>query len=261
MQPAPAGSLLHVLQQVPDPRGRQGRRHPLVAMLATTVCAMLCGARSYPGIADWIHAQPPEFWYCLGFTRTPPQLGAFRKLLMKLSPQALEDALRPWVDQLLVQQARVGDACLQPLAIDGKSLRGTMAAHQRAIHLLSLLDQRTGFTLAQSEVDCKTNEHKAALTLLKSLVLTGRVITGDAMFCQRDLCRQIVDDDGHYFFEVKGNQPELKKSIAAEFEPAFSPLHREATSHLSLPSRNVQQRPRSPRASVLGSFNAFGRAS
>jgi len=74
------------------------------------------------------------------------------------------------------------------------------------------------------EVDGKTNEHKAALALLKSLVLEGRVITGDAMFCQRDLCQQIVEDGGHYFFEVKDNQPELKKSIEAEFQPAFSPL-------------------------------------
>ena len=100
------------------------------------------------------------------------------------------------------------------------------AGHERAVHLLSLLDQRTGFTLSQMEVDGKTNEHKAALEILKTLVLKGRVITGDAIFCQRDLCQAIIDDDGHYFFQVKDNQPELKKAIAAEFEPAFSPLQR-----------------------------------
>lgn len=229
MQPAPAGNLLLLLQQIPDPRGRQGRRHSLVAMLAAIVCAMLCGARSYSAIADWVHAQPAEFWHLLGFTRRPPRLGAFRKLLMRLSPEALEGVLRPWVEQLLGQQSPEDAGSLRPLAIDGKSVCGALAQHGRALHLLSLLDQRTGFTLAQAEVDGKTNEHKTALALLKSVVLTGRVVTGDAMFCQRDLCRQITDDDGHYFFEVKDNQPELKQSIEAEFEPAFSPLHREAT--------------------------------
>ena len=84
------------------------------------------------------------------------------------------------------------------------------------------------FVLRQAEVPGKTNEHKTALELLKTLVLKGRLITGDAMFCQRDLCRQIVDDDGHYFFMVKDNQPELKQAIAAEFQPAFSPLYRAA---------------------------------
>lgn len=259
MQPAPAGSLLQVLQQIPDPRGRQGRRHPLGAMLATIVCSMLCGARSYSAIADWIHAYEPEFWHTLGFTRQPPKLGAFRKLLMKLAPQALEDALRPWVNRLLASESPVDEGVLQPVAIDGKSLCGTFADHGRAVHLLSLLDQRTGFTLTQSEVDGKTNEHKAALTLLKSVVLTGRVLTGDAMFCQRDLCQQITDNGGHYFFEVKDNQPELKKSIEAEFQPAFSPLHREKASQPSLRSQDVQQRTRSPRASTSGSIDASSR--
>lgn len=223
MLPAPAGNLLLALQQIPDPRGCQGRRHSLSAMLAAIVCAMLCGARSYSAIADWIHAQQPEVWHLLGFWRTPPKLGAFRKLLMKLSPQSLEAVLAPWAQELL--RDRVSTQSLQPVAIDGKSLRGALAEHGRVVHLLSLLDQHTGFTLRQLEVPGKTNEHKTALELLKSMVLQGRVITGDAMFCQRDLCRQIVDQGGHYFFEVKDNQPELRESIEAEFRPAFSPLH------------------------------------
>ena len=69
-----------------------------------------------------------------------------------------------------------------------------------------------------------TNEHKAALKLLKTIVLKGKVITGDAIFCQRDLCQQVIDDDGDYFFTVKDNQPGLKAAIEAEFQPGFSPL-------------------------------------
>lgn len=240
MQLAPAGSLLEVLKQIPDPRGRQGRRHSLAAMLATVVCAMLCGARSYSAISDWIASQSNEVWHWLGFWRRPPKLGAFRKLLMKLSPQALEAALAPWVDKLLENQnTQVSADALQAVSLDGKSLCGALAAHGRAIHLLSLLDQQTGFTLRQLEVPGNTNEHKTALALLKSIVLRGRVITGDAMFCQRDLCEQIVRDEGHYFFEVKGNQPELKEAIEAEFEMAFSPLQREATQTASIGCRNA----------------------
>jgi hypothetical protein len=226
VQPAPAGSLLRVLQQIPDPRGRQGRRHSLSAMLATVVSAMLCGARSYLAINDWVHSQEPEVWHWLGFTRRPPRLGAFRKLLMRLSPQVLEAAISRWVDQLLETPPSGLD--LQPIAMDGKSLCGSLAEHGRVVHLLSLLDQQTGFTLRELEVSGKTNEHKTALEILKSLLLEGRVITGDAMFCQRDLCQQIVEGGGHYLFEVKDNQPELKRSIEADFQPAFSPLHREA---------------------------------
>lgn len=237
MQPAPAGSLLLALQQIPDPRGRQGRRHPLSAMLATVVCALLCGARSYSAIAEWIHGQEPCVWHWLGFWRRPPKLGAFRKLLMKLPPEALESVLQPWVDGLLPDGATT--AALQPVAMDGKSLCGALAEHGRAVHLLSLLDQSTGFSLRQLEVPGKTNEHKTALELLKSIVLEGRVITGDAMFCQRDLCEQIVRDKGHYFFEVKDNQPELKQAIEAEFHSAFSPLHRATARRASVGCGNA----------------------
>ena len=248
---APAGSLLLVLRQIADPRGRQGRRHSLSAMLATVVCALLCGSRSYSAIVEWIHAQEPETWHLLGFLRKPPKLNAFRKLLMRLSPQVLEAALRPWVDQLLAD-SRSSETDLQPVAMDGKSLRGALGEHGQLIHLLSLLDQRTGFVLRQMEVPGKTNEHKAALELLKTLVLKGRLITGDAIFCQRDLCRQIVDDDGHYFFMVKDNQPELKQAIEAEFRPAFSPLRRATAAIAPVGGRNQQQRAWPARAAPPG---------
>ena len=72
MKPAHAGSLLARLQQIPDPRGAHGRRHSFSAMLASIVCAVLCGARGYEAIAQWIHAQVPEVWYLLGYYRRPP---------------------------------------------------------------------------------------------------------------------------------------------------------------------------------------------
>jgi hypothetical protein len=223
LKPAPAGSLLTYLSQVPDPRGRQGRRHPLEAMLASVVCAILQGARGYSAITQWVHSQDVELWHALGYTRRPPRLGAFRSLLMALSPTHFERVLADWAKYCLGVSS---EESLEAVAIDGKTLCGTLQSHERAVHLLALLDQRTGCVLSQSRVDVKTNEHKGAFELLERLVLEGRVITGDAMFCQRDLCQEIRDRGGHYFFVVKENQPTLKESIAAEFQAAFSPDQR-----------------------------------
>ncbi len=96
-----ARSLLAVLAEIPDPRGRQGRRHSLAAMLAATVCAILCGARGYTGIADCIGHQEVPVWHRLGFRRKPPTRNAFRNLLMALCPRQLEAALRCWIANLL----------------------------------------------------------------------------------------------------------------------------------------------------------------
>ena len=56
------------------------------------------------------------------------------------------------------------------------------------------------------------------------MALGGRVVTGDAMFCQRDLSRQVVESGGHYLWKVDDNQPTLKEAIRSAFEPAGSPL-------------------------------------
>ena len=192
MKAAPAGSLLTFLSAVPDPRGRQGHRHPLEAMLASIVCAMLQGARGYSAIAQWLHHQDVALWHALGFTRRPPQEGAFRKLLLALSPRRTSSK-RCGTGVRIAWGCVLPRPALEAVALDGKTLCQTLQPHERAVHLLSLLDQRSGCTLSQSRVDAKTNEHKAALELLKSLVLEGRVITGDAIFCQREVCQQIRD--------------------------------------------------------------------
>lgn len=221
MEAAPAGSLLACLRQVPDPRGAHGRRHSSAAMLATIVCAVLCGARGFDGIAQWIHAQRPELWYLLGYFRRPPTSGAFRYLLTKLSPQVLEQALRQWIVPLV--EDPLLDERPSPVAMDGKTLCGTLGEHGRSLELLSLFDQRSGCVLSQMQVPQDTNEAKAALPILRTLVLTGRVITADAMFCQPEICREIIDSGGDYLVVVKDNQRELKEAIAGDFLPGFSP--------------------------------------
>ena len=157
----------------------------------------------------------------LGYRRTPPSFGSFQGLFSRLDAEALEAALGRWVAHLLGQPA-VDE--LRAVALDGKSSRGSLTPHAAAVHPLAAMDQRTGGVLGQMRVDGKTNEHKAALDLLKGLTLAGRVVTGDAMFCHRDLSRQVVQAGGHYLWKVDDNQPSLKEALASAFEPAFSPL-------------------------------------
>ena len=67
-----------------------------------------------------------------------------------------------------------------------------------------LTARKTEAVLAQIKVDAKTNEHKAALQLLGILPVQGSIITGDAMFCQRDVCAAIIDAGGDYRLHGEG---------------------------------------------------------
>jgi Transposase DDE domain/DDE_Tnp_1-associated len=163
-------------------------------MLASVVCAVLCGHRSYAAIVPWLHLQPVAIWHKLGFTRTPPQSTCFETLLSRLEPGVLGAALSRWIRDGLGLSLEE----LQAVSLDGKTLRGTLCEHQQAIHLLAALDHKLGCVLSQTAVDGKTNEHKAALELLEGLVLEGRVIVGDALFCQHEVCQRIRDRGGRY---------------------------------------------------------------
>jgi len=217
-------SLLAHLAQVPDPRSLHGRRFPLLALLASACAAVLCGQLSFAAIAQWTRNQPSHFLRALGFFRHPPTDGTFRYLFSLLDLDAFEAALSGWVARLIPASPDV----LRPTPLDGKTLKGSEDKLKGAVHLLSLLDGPTGGVLKQQAVDHKTNEHKAAFALLEGMVLHGRVVTADAMFCHRDFAQEIRELGGHYFFVVKDNQEQLKRDIEAAFEPAFSPLRGEA---------------------------------
>jgi DDE_Tnp_1-associated/Transposase DDE domain len=226
-----AGSLLSFLAAVPDPRSRRGRRHPLTAILGLVCCAIMCGAKSYAAIAQWGHDQDIALMHQLGFTREPPKLGGIRKVLIALNPRAFEHALTRWAEAVLGGAAATESVQPEAFALDGKTARGSFDGLEKAVHLLSLVAHESGLTLAQTAVaqggENKTNEHKTALRLFRDLVLKGRLVTGDAIFCQRDLSQQAIDAEGHYLWFVKENQPtllhDIQTAFAAPVEAAFSP--------------------------------------
>jgi len=179
-------------------------------------------------------------------------------LLLALDPEVLETALRQWIEVVLAEPL---PDTLAGVSLDGKTLCNTLSAHERNVHLLSLFDQALGGVLGQQAVDPTTNEAKAAFDLLKAVVLEGRLITGDAMFCQRDLCQEIVQNKGDYLLVVKDNQPELKAAIEAEFRPGFSPRQRAAATRVALRSPHDHQGPRPHCRAASGSQHAVGQAS
>ena len=117
----------------------------------------------------------------------------------------------------------LGDDRARHIAIDGKTLKGSRRLDAKALHMLSAFATELGAVVGDLVVEPDQNEITAAMVLLKGLPLDGAIITGDAIFCQREICRHIRDANGHYLFVVKDNQPELKSDIAESFGD-LSPL-------------------------------------
>ena len=201
--------LLEILAQVPDPRSRHGRRHPLSAILSLAVLAMLSGAKSYQAIAQFGRDKGPALAHLLGFPRgKTPTKSTFSVVFRVLDVQAFEDLLSRWITSRLPEGQK-------PISVDGKTARGSREGEVAGQHLVSAYCDEARAVLAQVEVDAKTNEHKAALELLGFLPAKGNIFTGDALFCERDFCAATVEGGGDYVLTAKDNQPSLVIDIQA----------------------------------------------
>lgn len=208
-------SLFDCFSNVPDPRSPLGRRHPLEAILTLCSLAMLCGSRSLYAIAQFGRDRGKGFAATLGFTRdTTPCCTTLHNLFIALDKVAFEDAIARWT--AVAAEAHGWTT----LSLDGKTLRGSTDVQLPGVHLLAAYAHEAGIVLRQLPVDAKTNEHKAALEMIDLIPVKGKLITGDAMFCQRDLSRKIRAKQGDYLWPVKDNQPDLKAAIEDAFDDA-----------------------------------------
>jgi hypothetical protein len=214
-------SLMELLEGLHDPRRAQGKRHPLPALLALAVVAMLAGMTSYEAIVQYGKERGWEFLQLLGFTTKWGLCKAtYSRVFRRIDAADFEARVGRWIE------SRLGRDDAPHLSIDGKTARGSRDGDTPGVHLLSAYAPDVKAVMAQLRVDAKTNEHKAALELLRVLPLKGKVVTGDAMFTHRDFCEEVIDGGGDYVLPVKDNQPTLGKDIAAAFagpEAGLSP--------------------------------------
>lgn len=210
------GSLYSKLSQLQDHRHARGIRYSLVTILLYTILAKLAGEDRLSGISEWVCHRQQALAEALGLERIQaPHRTTYSRILGQVI-----DVCE--LERLVAEYFRNASEANQSIhiALDGKSLRGSIPSGQtQGIHLLAAFVPREGLVLMQVEVDSKENEITAAPRLLKSLDLRGKVVTGDAMFTQRDLSIQIVQSGGDYVWMVKDNQPRLLDDIATVFEP------------------------------------------
>ncbi len=222
--------LKDVVAEITDPRAARGKRHSLGAILALVLVATLCGYRSYSAMAEWGRNYGAGVMAALGFTHpTPPCAATLHRVLRRLDRQAVEAALGGWAEEVLAATGRRAG-----VALDGKTLRGSRKQGAVGTHLLSALSHRLGLTVAQDAVGDKTNEITAVHTVLRGLILEGRVVTVDALLTQRAVAQAIADGGGSYVMVAKDNQAGLRQGITGLLAtpahvPGATPLRRACT--------------------------------
>src|SRR5580658_3973753 len=126
--------LLELLAQVPDPRKRRGRRHPLAGLLAVGIAAVVAGSRSFAAIGQWAADAGPVVLGGLGAARGPAEESTFRRAFAMLDPDRLDQVFGAWLHTRAVQ---AGGRLV--IAVDGKTVRGAKDVAGKSPHLVAAL--------------------------------------------------------------------------------------------------------------------------
>lgn len=178
--------LLRLLGEIPDPRRAEGKKYTLAYVLLFAILAVVTGSNSYRGIRTFIQAHRVRLNAAFGLSwKRAPAHTAIRYILQGLNPEAVERIFRQHAANLNAQK---GGKEQRAIALDGKTLRHSFDnfRDRKAAQILSAFSTDSALILAHVEIDDKSNEIPAAQLLLAELNVAGRIVTLDALHCQKN---------------------------------------------------------------------------
>ena len=190
-----------------DPRHASYVEHKLSDILIIVMSAVLCGL---DGLADiMIHAKNRAdfFRQKYGIEQIPS-----KPTLSRILNMLDGDAVSQVIIEIMKERA---DIIGNLIAVDGKAIRSTSKAGtpHSALQILTAYLTESSVVLGQAAIHSKTNEIPVFQAMLNMLDIKDKIITADAMHCQKDTCHKIIKSGGHYVFGLKENQKILYDDV------------------------------------------------
>ena len=209
------GSVYERLAKLTDRRKARGKLYGLETVLMIILMAKLCGEDTPSGMADWGKNHAEQLVELLHLKRANmPSHSTYRRILAY-------GLYQEEVERLVAEYNQSGEHG-EVYAMDGKTVRGMRKKDEEGSeYLLSVYDVKQAKVLSQVEVGRKENEIAKAPQALKSVEISRKVVTADALHTQKRLSAQIVEQGGDYVFPVKENQPMLYNNIQQLFAPEY----------------------------------------
>lgn len=191
-----------------DPRQPGKVVYPLNEVLLLSLLAVLAGAETFVDIALFGEKKLPLLRRFLPYLNGTPPHDRLGEIFAALDAEGFQRCFVSWVSAITKIPTEV-------IAIDGKTSRRSYKKKgaNDAIHIVSAFAAQQRLVLGQMKVDEKSNEIVAIPKLLNLLSIEGAIVTLDAMGCQKEIAKQIVDKKADYVLALKGNQGALREDV------------------------------------------------
>ena len=204
---AEAVVFLSYFECLRDPRQPGKVIYPLDEVLLLCLLAVLAGAECFTEIALFGTKKLPLLRRFRPFKDGTPAHDHLGDVLATLDAEQFQGCFVAWM-------AAVAGVPAGVIALDGKTTRrSSQKGAKAAIHMVSAFAARQRLVLGQVKVAEKANEIVAIPKLLDMLAVEGAIITIDAMGCQRDIARKVIDKKADYVLALKGNQGSLRDDV------------------------------------------------
>ena len=207
-------SFLDKFSEIPDPRLDRKKLYPLIEIIFLTICAVISGSNHFTEVGIFGEANIDWLRKFLPFKNGIPSHDAIGYFFLRLDPEQFKMKFVQWIQS--VAEISKGEI----VAIDGKTLRGSYdkGSNKAAMHMISAWANGANLVLGQLKVNEKTNEITAIPKLLEILDLSGCIVTIDAMGCQKEIAKTIIDKNADYVLALKGNQGNLHENVQLFFQ-------------------------------------------
>ena len=204
-----AQTLFESLTFIKDPRVERTKLHSLIDILVIAICAMICGAEDWEDMAEFGEAKQDWLATFLELKNGIPSHDTFRRVFILLDTDELKVSFLEWI------RSAVSLSQGSLVNIDGKNLRGGKSAvnGKKALTIVSAWASEQSVVVGQVKCEEKSNEITAIPELLKILELQGCIVTIDAIGCQKEIVKQIVEKEADYVISLKGNQGTLHSEV------------------------------------------------
>ena len=200
--------FLEHFAELQDPRQPGKAVYALNEALLLCLLAVLAGAGTFTDIALFGEKKLHLLRRFLPYANGTPPHDRLGEIFAALDAETFQRCFVSWVSAIAKIPAEL-------IAIDGKTSRRSYKKKSAndAIHVVSAFAARQRLVLGQTKVDEKSNEIVAIPKLLNMLSLEGAIVTIDAMGCQKEIAKQIVNKNADYVLALKGNQGALREDV------------------------------------------------
>ena len=196
--------LIKEFKKLDDPRRGQGRMHTIDIVLMIVILGTMSGFYGYRALGDFVNRYYSELVEFLQPKNDKlPSYSTIRRVILNVDLNSFKKIFTKWVYSYFKKENK------KWVSIDGKTIKGAREEDKKLAHLVSFFISDSKEILLSKKVEDKSNEIPLVQEMIKEFELEDMILTLDAMHCQKETTKQIIQSNNDYCIQVKKNQKKI----------------------------------------------------